>query len=407
MSFRICCLLAFVPALAGAQTLPALVEEALRNNPEILAAQKRYEAARQRPAQAGSLPDPMVSLGYTSNGWPYPGAGLGRDMTSNAGLMLTQEMPFPGKRKLRTEIAGKEADAEFQQYLATRLSVVSKLGQAYHSLHHALVGIEFVGRYQELLENIVHTSEARYAVGKAAQQDILKAQTQFAIFETEKQRYEEERDAREIEIRALLNRPEGGHIAVPGEVPVGLIPATLDEMLAQARENAPVMARERTMVQRGELAANLARKELYPDYTLSGGYYNQGGLPPMWQMRVDVKIPVRRRAQAAITEQEFASSESRHNYEATRLSLDSEVREQYTIAASARKLLDLYDKSVIPEARLTLDSSLASYQTGSLDFLAVFSNFMNVVDYELKYHEEVMRFHIALVRLNELTGKEW
>ena len=54
-------------ALSGAQ-LQDLVREALARNPEVQAAEKRYEAARQRPAQESSLPDPMVSMGYASNG---------------------------------------------------------------------------------------------------------------------------------------------------------------------------------------------------------------------------------------------------------------------------------------------------------------------------------------------------
>ena len=61
---------------------------------------------------------------------------------------------------------------------------------------------------------------------------------------------------------------------------------------------------------------------------------------------------------------------------------------------------------MIPEAQLALESSIASYQTGALDFLSVFSNFMNVVDYELMSHEELMRFHVALAKLEELTGME-
>src|SRR5262249_45209046 len=114
MRFLICIWLGF--AASWAQPLGPLVDEALRGNREILAAQKRYEAARQRPAQERSLPDPMVSLGYASNGWPYPGAGLGRDVTSNIGVAVSQEMPFPGKRQLRGEIAEKQAGAEFEQY---------------------------------------------------------------------------------------------------------------------------------------------------------------------------------------------------------------------------------------------------------------------------------------------------
>jgi len=66
--------------------------------------------------------------------------------------------------------------------------------------------------------------------------------------------------------------------------------------------------------------------------------------------------------------------------------------------------MDLYQKSVIPGAQLALESSMAGYQTGSLDFLSLFSNFMNVVDYELMYHEELMKFHVALARLEEMTG---
>src|ERR1041385_3274911 len=163
---------------AHAQPLPDLVQEALRNNREILAAQKKYEAARQRPSQESSLPDPGVSLGYTSNGGPYPVAGIGRDVTSNAGIMISQEIPFPGKRKLRGEIALKEAGAEFEQYLAVRLSVIARLKQAYHELHHANVSVTFIKRYQDLLQNILRISEARYSVGRAAQQDIFKAQIQ-------------------------------------------------------------------------------------------------------------------------------------------------------------------------------------------------------------------------------------
>jgi outer membrane protein TolC len=395
-----------MPGMAAAQPIASLVDEALRANREILAAQKKYEAARQRPSQAGALPDPTISLGYTSNGGPWPVAGIGSATTSNAGLMVSQEMPFPGKRQLRSEIAAKEADAEFQQYLAVRLNVVSRLKQAYHELHHANVGIAFVKRYQDLLQNMQRIAEARYSVGRTAQQDIFKIQTQLSIFQAQMLRYEQERTSREIDINALVNRRQGGHIEVPMEMEAGEIPASLDEMLASARAHGPMIAREQTLVQRDELAANLARKDALPDYTISAGYFNQGSMPPMWQARVDFKVPAFfwRKQHAAITEQQFTASEARHNYEAADVSIEARIREDFTLAETARKLIDLYQKAAIPEAQLALESSMAAYETGKLDFLAVFSNFMNVVDYELMYHEEVMQFHVALARLEEMTG---
>jgi outer membrane protein TolC len=401
------CILSF-PALAAAQPLPSLVEEALHNNREILAAQKKYEAARQRPSQASSLPDPTVSLGYTSNGAPYPGAGLGSNVTSNAGLMVSQDMAFPGKQKLRGEISSKEADAAFQGYLTVRLGVVARLKQAYHELHHANAGIAFTVRYQDLLQSILRVSEARYAVGRAAQQDIFKAQTQFSIFQAQMLRYRQEQRSKRIEINALLNRPLDGTIDVPAEMAPGEMPATLDQMLAHARTAAPMLAREQKNIERYELAADLARKDYYPDYTLSGGYFNQGHMPPMWQFRVDFKLPAYfwRKQRAAVTEQEFAAAEARHTYEAVSVEIQARIRDDYATAETARQLVELYEKSVMPEAQLALESSLASYQTGALDFLPVFSNFMNVVDNELIYHEEVMQFHVALARLEEMTGGE-
>jgi outer membrane protein TolC len=86
--------------------------------------------------------------------------------------------------------------------------------------------------------------------------------------------------------------------------------------------------------------------------------------------------------------------------------IEARIREDYTVAETAHRLAELYEKSVLPEARLALESSLAGYQAGSLDFLPVFSNLMTVVDNELMYHDETMQCHMALARLEEMTGGE-
>ena len=393
---------------AGAQTLTSLVNEALQNNREILAAQKKYEAARQRPSQAASLPDPTVSVGYTSNGGPWPVDGIGRAVTSNAGVMISQEMPYPGKRKLRGKIAGKEADAEFQEYLSVRLNLISRVKQAYHELHHAQEAIASVKQSQALLQTILQISEARYAVGGASQQDIFKAQTQFSIFAAQLLRYQQEQTTKQIELNALLNRPPGEPIEAADEIAPKPLPMSLDQMLAHARTQSPMLSREQKLVERSQLAANLARKDYDPDYTVSGGYFNQGGMPPMWQFRMDFRLPAWfwGKQRAAVAEQTFALSDARHSYEAAGVDLQARIRENYTVADTALRLTDLYQKSVIPEARLALESSLASYRTGNVDFLSVFSNFMNVVDYDLMYHEELMQFYVAVARLEELANVE-
>jgi len=383
-----------------------LAAAALRNNPEILAAQKRYEAVRQRPDQESSLPEPMLSLGYTSNGRPWPGAGLGVEPTSNAGFMVTQEFPFPGKRKLRGDIAAREAEAEFQQYQSVELSVLSRLKQAYHRLHHAWAKIDVMRRNQDLLRKLLRISEARYSVGRAVQQDIFKAQTQLSILETRILKMEQMKRASEAEINTLLSRPQDTPLARPVELEPGALTVPLEDLFAQARENSPMLRREEKMIQRTELALNLARKDYYPDYALSAGYFTMGRMPDMYQFRVDFKLPTYfwRKQRAGVTEQAHTLSAARRNFEATDQTLRFRIKDDYLMAQTSGRLMRMYADTVIPQASLALESSLASYETGAVDFLSVLMNFMTMLEYEENYHEEMLSFHLALIRLEEMTG---
>jgi outer membrane protein TolC len=68
--------------------------------------------------------------------------------------------------------------------------------------------------------------------------------------------------------------------------------------------------------------------------------------------------------------------------------------------------MEIYDKTILPQARFAVDSSLASYENGTTDFLNVLNNYMAVFDAEMNYHEQMQEFHLALARLEELTGVE-
>lgn len=388
--------------------LDELLTEALNSNPEILAAQKRYESARQRPNQESSLPDPMFSPGYASNGAPWPGAQLGTEPTSNIGFMVSQEIPGPGKRRLRSEIASKEADAEFQQYEAVRLSVVSRLKQVFHRLHHIYVALEVMDRGKDLLTRFLRISELRYSTGKAMQSDIFRAQTQQSLLQTRILRMRQDRRAAEAELNSLLNRRAGAPVGVPMRDSVLPLTATLEEIVNTALTRSPAIRREEQMIQKTELSVNLARKQLRPDYTIAAGYFNMGRMPDMFQFRVDIPLPIYsgRKQIPAIHEQTHRLSESRRNYEAARQDLQFRIREAYAQAETSFQLMTLYQDTVIPQARLTSDSSLSSYETGAADFLSVLTNLSSTIDYEERYHQEMLSYWFAVIRLEELSGSQ-
>jgi outer membrane protein TolC len=388
-------------------SLRALISQAIRSNPEIVAAQKTYEAARQRPTQESSLPDPMISLGWVSVGNPLPGAGLGSQVLSNIGIMYSQELPYPGKLKLRGEISSKEAEATFQQYQGVQLGVISRLKQAYFRLQYTYAASDLLIRYRDLLNELESVTEVRYSVGKTAQQDVFKAQTQVSILETRLVKLEQERVSSEAEINSILNRRPGTPVSRPEETKPKELTATLEQLYDVAEQNSPMLRRDQKMIERSELAVNSARKEYYPDVTLSGGYFNQGHMPPMFQFQASFKVPIYywRKQRAGVNEQVSLLSEARRTYEATDQSLHYRIKDDYTMAQASSRLMKLYTQTVVPQGNSALESSLATYEAGAVDFLSVLTNFTTVLDYEMNYYDEALNYTLALSRLEEMTGQ--
>lgn len=399
-------LLAFLLAPGEKNELKNLIDEAIRRNPEILAAQKKLESARQRPAMEGSLPDPMFSVGYAGAGGPLPGQGLGREPMARIGFMASQTLPAAGKRSLRSRIALKEAGAMEQEYWQAQLSVVARVKTAWHRLHHSYALLDLLARNRELTERMLKVSEIRYAAGKAAQADLLKAQTQLTLLEVKAAKFEQEKRSREAEINSLLARPLETPVPRPPEMDAQESVVTLAQLMEQAQGWSPMVLREQRNIERTELALNLARKEGSPDYTVSAGYYNQGSMPPVYEARVDFNLPffTRGRQRAAAAEQVNSLEAARRSYQATGNTLMFRIKDDYLMSTTAWRLLRIYSTTLVPQATLAVESSLISYETGQTDFMMLLSNLMTLLEAEESYHEALMDYHLALVRLEEMTG---
>ena len=130
-------------------------------------------------------------------------------------------------------------------------------------------------------------------------------------------------------------------------------------------------------------------------------------MPPMYMVRADITIPLRLgRRRAEVTERSYELSEAKHAYEASARSLEYRIREDYAMAETAAKLVALYRDTVMPQARFAVQSSLSGFETGGSDFASVLMNHMAVLEYDMAYHQQMEEVHLALARLEEMTGVE-
>jgi len=385
--------------------LEQLIEQLPAANPELQSAQKRWESKQKRPGQERALPDPTIRLGWAGAGAPYPGAGLGRDPSANLGVEISQMFPYPGKRTLRAAIAHQEARVESFIFQETQQSLVARLKSAYYELQYSFDAIEVLRRNKILLERLAKLAEIRYTAGQASQQDLIKSQIEISMIETELLEMERNRQSMTAAINALLNRDPAADLGRPAPSVISTLPP-FDAVQTSALDFSPALRAQRAVIDARQMGLALARRNYYPDFEVMGGYFNQGSMKDMWEFRVQINIPVffAGKQRLAVEENVARLAGSRKDFQTQEQAIRFRIRDQYLTAENARRLMDIYQKRIIPQASLALESSLNSYRSGSIDFLSVLSNFSTILDNELKYYQNRTRYLKAAAILTELSG---
>ncbi len=391
---------------SGQVTLEQFTSAALANNPAIKAAGHRVLAMRARVPQARALPDPRVEGGWMGRLRPF--GTMPGDPSSYRSLSVTEEIPFPGKRGLRGQIAGRDAEAARWEYESTRREVVAEVKAAYYEWFYDRKAIGIARKDKDLLEKLEKIAEARYQVGKGIQQDALRAQVETSKLLQRLTVLDQQEKTARARLNALLDRDPEAPLGEPAPLTPSKLVYSLDELYQLARQNDPELERQARLIERSQLALNLAQKEYRPDFSVGYTYQQRPSLMDMHGFMVGVNIPIfyKSKQREGVIEASEDLVSARRDREARATTASFAVKEQYLAAKAAEDLADLYSKAVVPQSSLALESAISSYEVGNADFLTLLDNFRAVLDYETDYYRELTDFQIALARLEPLVGVE-
>ena len=393
-------------AASATVTLDPLVGEALQKNPAIKSAARRVQALRARVPQAKSLPDPTVSGGWMGNITPF---SLQKgDPSSPRIISAMQDIPFPGKLKLRGQIADREAEAAWWEYENTRRLVVSEVKAAYYDYFFYHKATEITLKDKDLLEKLTKIAEVRYKVGKGIQQDVLRAQVELSRLLQRLTVLEQQEKTARVRLNTLLFRDPEAPLPPAAPFEQARFPYSLDELYQMARQNDPGLRREERMIERSQYAVNLARKEYGPDFRVGYTYQQRPLMPDMHGFTVGINIPIfyKTKQREGVIEATEEMIGARRSHDDRLTTLNFQVKEQYLAAKASEELAQLYSRAVVPQSSLALESSMSSYEVGTVDFLTLLDNFTTVLDYEVSYYRELTNFQTALARLEPLVGRE-
>jgi outer membrane protein TolC len=387
--------------------LAALLDEAAQNNPDILAARRGWQAATQVPSQVSTMPDPEVTVQHLSVGSPRPFAGYSNSDFAYIGIGVSQDLPFPGKLKLRGEVAERDAALAREKLESARRSILQQVKDAYFQLAYIQQTLSVLERNDRLLEQIEKIADARYRVGQGSQQDVLKAQLERTKLQRELVHHHEIMQTQQALLRKVLNR-KADSPDVTAEVLVETpLSIPVNDLLVKIRTQNPDVAGQQEMINRQSLQVETARKDRYPDFSVQYMWQHTAEqFRDYYMVSVSARIPIyrRRKLNPEMTQAVEELQQSRRQYESQVQSAFFEVRNQYIAAETASQMLKIYREGLIPQALATYQSGLAAYETGRLDFETLLSGFMDVLNFDEEYWKVLMDHETALSKIQQLTG---
>ena len=396
-------LLSIVPGFSvlGAEPslqLQNLIEEAFQHNPEIQVAKQRWEATKATIPQVQSLPDPVVGFGYR-----------GPDIMREGRFQIQQQFPFPGKLGLKGDVASKAADQVSKAYQAIQLRVIAQLKVAYFNLHFIHKSIEVVNKNLMILKELEKTAEARYKVGKGIQQDVFRAQVELSREMERLTSLEQEQHTITAELNRILNRPPTSPLGKPEEPTLTPLPYSLDELTQLVKQQSPLLQVQTHGIQKSQSSLALAQREYYPDFVVTLGTmqsFRSDELTDAFGM-FGIKVPL-----YFSTKQRYGEKEALAKLEGARKGYDAvwqralfRLKDNVARVQRAARLVRLIGGAIIPQASLALESSMAGYGVGKVDFLTMLDNVLKLQQDELDLHRQTTDHEIAIARIEEVIGQ--
>jgi outer membrane protein TolC len=159
----------------------------------------------------------------------------------------------------------------------------------------------------------------------------------------------------------------------------------------------------------------LAKKNYLPDFSLQANYIDiPAGSSPApdagknaWSFTVGLNLPIwLGKRNAAVREAEATISTHTLAYENLENKVRAEIRDvSYRLELSDRTL-DLYEQGLLAQAESSLQSALASYRTGKLDFLNLLDAERMLLSLNLGYVKEQASYQKQIAELERAAGGE-
>jgi cobalt-zinc-cadmium efflux system outer membrane protein len=389
------------------ETLPDLESLAISSNPTLRRMQHEAGAAWAKTGYVSKLPDPTVStMFYTPPMNFEPDRQL-------AEVQVMQMIPWLGRLKAEAQRAQMEALVAETQYQSERLRVIGDIRATWFKLYVLRKQIDTTEADKAQLESLIKTANARIVTGDAQPGDVLMATLELSSLQEQFLTYRQQIAAATAELNRLVGREAGIPVALPNEIDVQF-PEWDHELLRRiALENQPELNAARLRTAATRWGIEVARLKRRPDLTFGIGWVVMdapGAVMPgagrdSVTLGVSGNLPIWQSKYDAIT-----SEASREHYAAhasedeIELRLDALLQDLWEQARASQQTVELYESSILPQARQTFEADQKSLANNTVTFDRVIRDYRTLLSLELGYHKALGQLATTLARIRQTAG---
>lgn len=388
-------------ALAEVIGLDAFVQQVVESNPSLKASQFNSDAQRRRILPAFALDDPFFAAGVDEVQFSDASMGLVR-------YQVSLGVPLPTKLVARKNIAQSRADASDAEANIQRRELVVVATQAFARACFNKKAIELNRETSKLIEDSLQSAKSRYKSGEGSHHEWLQAKIELSILNVELAKLEREKKIVQAWMNELRNQePEAQFDIQPllfdskleseeGEIEVSL-------------EQQPELNALSARVKMQEAQKSLAASSYFPDLVLQGMVMHPyGGMEesPKWGLMAGITLPLFF-FQKQIPLQKAATSElkaAQQSQRALENSLRTEVVSAKLELATARDVLKLYTRDVIPLTELAAQNARVGYASRRAPLTQLLESLRTQRIQKLELYAAHIDVELAKLRLKEILS---
>ncbi|UVT19725.1 MAG: TolC family protein [Nitrospira sp.] len=390
-------------AAQSSLALPDLIPEALARNPELVAARRQWEAASQRIVQARSLDDPTLSVHL----WNFPQT-FNVTQTQNSIFGLSQNLPFPGKLALKSEIASRSAEMTEQVLHGKERELIARVKEAYYDLFLAHKAIQIHYEQVELLRQFFEIANVKFRTRKGSQADVLKAQVELSVLHQQLPVLEQRRETAAALLNTLLDRDPLSPLGVPQEPSLMPIDITINDLHRLALDTRPELKAAELAVRHSEQTRALAQRQYYPDFNVAfqrfQNFQASDGFGAYVAMTIPFSFWTKPKYDAGLQEAVASVEAARAQRHTLENMTRFQVKDLLAKVRASEQVAKLYHTTILPQAVQNLEAARVGYRVGRGGFLDLIDTQRAWRGFQHEYYRALVEREHRLAELEQVIG---